>query len=113
MKYNGTFISFDTEDINWVTPLARTTDPVTSHEAAQAINGRRASLKAQCLGCILASPGLTAGEIGEATGLGHQRVWRRISDLKNDGLIEPGPPRMWHGRRQLTWKVKPKQGVLL
>lgn len=86
-------------------PAARSTDPDTSHEAARAIttSDRRASLKRQCLAYITAHPGRTAGEIGEGTGLGHDRVWRRISDLKNEGLVQPGRPRRWHGKAQETW----------
>lgn len=87
-------------------PAARSTDPGTSHQAADEItaSGRRQTLAEQCLEVVRTQPpGLTAGEIGEVSGLGHDRVWRRLSDLKNQGKIEAGEPRRWHGKAQVTW----------
>jgi DNA-binding IclR family transcriptional regulator len=48
-------------------------------------------------------PGLTAGEIGDQTGLGHDKVWRRLSELKNRGIVVQGPTRRWRGKPQMTW----------
>lgn len=85
--------------------LARRTDPTTSHEAGRIIDesGRRETLKAICLRAIELFPGSTAGQVGELTGLGHEKVWRRISDLKNDGLIVADGTEAWHGRAQSKW----------
>ena len=89
----------------------RNTDPITSAIAARRItrSGKRQTLCDICFDCIASSPGLTAGEIGEATGLGHGRVWRRLSDLKNDGWIKQGASRKWQGSLQVPWWVAAKQ----
>ena len=96
-------------------PIARTTDPDTSHEAAEILNesGVRTTLMEQCLEFVQRFPGHTSGEIGDRTGLGHDRVWRRLSDLKNRGMIVQGPPRQWHGRAQVTWLPVEEQGRLI
>ena len=46
-----------------------------------------------CLECVHNHPGLTTEEIGEHTGLGHPRVWRRLSDLKYLGRVIQGATR--------------------
>ena len=86
-------------------PIARDSDIGTSHEAASEItaSGKRQTYMGMCLETVGRYPGLTAGHIGEVTGLGHGRVWRRLSDLKNQGKIYQGPSEMWHGRKQCTW----------
>lgn len=83
-------------------PLARTSDPITSHEAAARVTNRE-SIKARCLAYIRAHPGVTAGQVGVGTDLGYEKVWRRVSELKNDGLIYEGvETREWGGRQQVT-----------
>jgi hypothetical protein len=86
-------------------PIARNQDPWTSHAAGDAItvNGQRQTLAEICVDCVYKHPGLTAGEIGDLTGLGHPRVWRRLSDLKNLGKVVQGTARQWHGKAQVTW----------
>lgn len=92
-----------------VYPASRSTDPETSHKAERQItsSGKRQTLTAICREAIQNYPGRTAGEIGEITGLGHERVWRRISDLKNDGHVVAGKPRRWKTRDQRTWFIAP------
>jgi len=89
-------------------PISRPSDPITSHIAGREItqNGRRITIMKQCLWYVARNPGLTAGEIGEGTGLGHMRVERRLSDLKNKGVLTQGTPRSWNGRPQVTWWLK-------
>jgi hypothetical protein len=96
-------------------PIARTTDPATSHEAAEILNesGHRITAMEICLTAVQRYPGLVAGEIGERTGLGHVPAQRRLSDLKNRGRIVQGPPRRWHGRAQVTWLPVEEQGKLI
>ena len=96
-------------------PIARTTDPDTSYEAAEILNesGVRTTLMEQCLEFVQRFPGHTAGEIGDRTGLGHDRVWRRLSDLKNLGRVIQGPAKQWHGRAQVTWLPVEEQGKLI
>lgn len=85
--------------------LHRQSDPQTSRDAATTIvkSGRRKSIADICFEAVKNHEGLTAGEIGEATGLGHMKVWRRLSDLKRQGRIEMGAPHPWNGTQQATW----------
>lgn len=86
-------------------PTWRRHDPWTSAASGHIIDesGHRATLMEICMEAVKSHPGLTAGEIGEATGLGHQRVWRRLSDLKNVGKVEQRGARIWQGRKQVLW----------
>lgn len=93
-------------------PIARTTDPLTSHEAAAELtrSGRRGTQAEQVLAVVRRWSGLTAGEIGEISGLGHVPAQRRLSDLERAGHIEKGEPRSFNGRRQVTWWVRETEG---
>ena len=107
------------------TPIARTTDPWTSHAGAAEVteSGRRLTQAELCLDVVRTYPGLTAGEIGEITGLGHVPAQRRLSDLKADGKIITGAasrsgtfvivPIYLRQRPQVTWWPVQKQGTLL
>ena len=87
--------------------LARATDAATSHMAAQSIisSGRQNTLKAKVLKALLKNDGMTSGEIADSLGLAHEQIWRRVSDLKNDGVIRPDGMRMWRGsgKMQEVW----------
>ena len=110
--------SVDYRPQSW-TPASHATDPETSHEAEKAINssGRRLTHSLTVLRLIQLAPGRTTGEIGDSSGLGHMETRKRLSDLKNQGKICMGEPRVWEGsgRKQSTWwpLVEPVQGVLL
>ena len=97
------------------TPIARTTDPWTSHAGAAEVtdSGRRRTQAERCLDVVLSRPGLTAGEIGELTGLGHVPAQRRLSDLKAAGKVSVGMARQYLGRPQMTWWPTDRQGTLL
>lgn len=64
--------------------LARTTDPSTSHEAAQTVTGdvKRRLYKAICL-----RPGLTRGHYEQMLRISGYELSKRLSDLVNDGLV--------------------------
>jgi len=96
-------------------PIARTTDPWTSHAGAAEVtdSGRRRTQSERCLDIVLTRPGLTAGEIGELTELGHVPAQRRLSDLKAAGKISMGKARQYSGRPQVTWWPSDRQGTLL
>ena len=96
-------------------PISRPGDPITSHLAGREItqSGQRLTLMGQCLDYVTRNPGQTAGEIGDGTGLGHDRVWRRLSDLKNQGKLKQGDHRQWHGKAQVTWWLVEEQLQLL
>jgi len=75
--------------------IARDTNPQTSKDAARRIteSGVRQSIKERVLEYVQDHPGKTRDEIAAGTGLERAQVWRRLSDLKNDGEIVYGAPR--------------------
>lgn len=87
------------------TPIARTSDPYTSHEGALRVtsSGKRQTAADKCLAVVLDRPGLTAGEIGDITQLGHIPAQRRLSDLKAAGQIVMGDRKKYRGSNQSTW----------
>ena len=97
------------------TPIARTTDPWTSLAGAVEVtdSGRRRTQADRCLDVVQTRPGLTAGEIGELTGLGNVPAQRRLSDLKAAGKVSVGTARQYLGRPQVTWWPSDRQGTLL
>ena len=105
----------DVDADRMTTPIVRTTDPWTSHAGAVEVtdSGRRKTQAERCLDVVLTRPGLTAGEIGELTGLGHVPAQRRLSDLKAAGKVGVGMARQYLGRPQVTWWPTDRQGTLL
>ena len=68
------------------TPIARNSDPSTSHAGARAIEPKRGTHASQILATIRAYPrGLTAAEVESYTAI--KSAWKRVSDIKNAGLI--------------------------
>jgi len=102
------------ETSRMITPIARTTDPWTAHVGAAEVtdSGRRRTQSDRCLDVVQSAPGLTAGEIGERTGLGHVPAQRRLSDLKAAGKVGVGMARQFQGRPQVTWWPTDRQGTL-
>jgi len=90
--------------LNPKTALARNTDPETSHKAAEKVKHsmRRQSIASKVYECLKESDGLNFHEIAKLTGLKDEQVWRRLSDLKNEGFIEQRGERDGCG----IWKVK-------
>ena len=84
-------------------PIARTTDPATSHEAAEAItkSGKRQTQAERVLEYIKANPGSCGGKVGHVLEI--EGCWKRVSDLKNAGKIYANGTQMWRGRKQLAW----------
>lgn len=74
------------------TPIARHTDPETSHLAAEEItaNGTRAFQQGQTLAAIRAFPGRTMQELAEATGLDRYMLGRRVSECETAGTVWRG-----------------------
>jgi len=104
---------------DWLAPVSRRDNPLTSYKAEASIN-EDGSRRTQCryiLDAVRATEGRVAGEIAEVTGYGMHITSRRLSDLKNIGLIRQGLPRIWEisGRHQVTWWPvgDPVQGELL
>jgi len=92
---------------DWLAPVSRRDNPLTSYEAETSINadGSRATHLRTVLRIVRATPGLTTGEVGEISGLGQMETRKRLSDLKNATLARQGGSRVWpqSGRRQVTW----------
>ena len=101
-------------------PIARTGNPATSHQAAEAVteSGQRQSQCEQILAVIQCQPGAIAGEIAEETEnpklLTHE-VGKRLSDLETAGLIVPGKSRRWagSGKMRRQWFPAECQGRLM
>lgn len=87
--------------------LARTSDPITSHQAARDAERRgvAAAHRLLCLAQVTRHPGQTAAEIAQGTGLERHAPSRRLPELRDDGLVVNGPIRICRvkGRRSLTW----------
>jgi hypothetical protein len=89
------------------TPISRSSDPGTSHEAEKSINksGSRNTQCNQILVVVKDKPGLVSGEIADFTGMGMHVTSRRLADLKNRELIFQGKSRTYEGsgRKQVSW----------
>ena len=85
---------------------ARTNDPDTSHDAADAARGLAKHHKAIIVD-VLVFEGLTSAEISERCGLTYWQVTRRVSDLKHDGaVIDSGERRLTpNGRKACVWRL--------
>lgn len=69
-------------------PIARATDAQTSHAGAARIEPKRGTQASQLLAIFRAYPrGLTPKEAALYAAIPHG--WKRVSDLKNAGLIAP------------------------
>ena len=87
-------------------PAHRNTDPGTSAEADMVItqSGDRGSLMERCLWYVQDYPDQTAGEISTGLGLNSWQVSKRLSDLKNKGLIHASGVKLYETRKQQTWR---------
>jgi len=72
--------------VDLFSPIARASDPATSHAGASAIEPKRGTQASEVLAVFRAYPlGLTAAEVGLYTRV--PSAWKRVSDLKNAGLV--------------------------
>ncbi len=96
-------------------PAASTNDPATAHQAAEDItkSGKRKLHVDICYEQVCTTPGKTAGEYGELTGLGHVPAQRRLSDLKNLGRIYAEGTAEYQGKAQDRLWPTLIQGILL
>ena len=88
-------------------PLARSTDPVTSHlSAARFTASRRQSQKSRILAAVEALPLHTSAEIAAKTGIDRYVVARRLPDLRTDGKVRNRGSRVCTqtGERALVWE---------
>ncbi len=88
-------------------PLARNTDPQTSHDAARAetASGRAACHRRIALETLRKHPGCTSGELALWCTLKRHQAARRLSDLKSAGLAVHGDARLCRIVRRscVTW----------
>jgi hypothetical protein len=89
-----------------VEPLARVSDPVTSHEAAERHKLRANTNARRVFDAVVSFPDSTACELGEITALGHIEAQRRLSDLKRKGIVAQGEVKICNikNSRMVTWK---------
>ena len=78
------------------TPIARKTDPKTSHEAAHAIteSGKRDDQLRQVEALVKAHPGATSLELAQyTTALDRYAIARRLPELEDEQKVHKGLPR--------------------
>ena len=94
-------LSLDTWAPGQRPPRARTTDPLSSHAAADRMeaSGRMGAQMAAVLVLIERFPGSTSRELAEQGGLDRHAVARRCPDLERRGLVQragvPGEQVRW------------------
>lgn len=91
-----------------------TGDPITSYEAAAAIEPVRHAHKAKVLAALAQHPGAIASELAEVVGFDPVDTRRRLTDLKLGGHAYQahtgvGPS----GRRECRWWPRETQKALL
>ena len=91
-----------------LSPGARTTDPETSHLAADAHPGIRAKDRKMVLQAMAANPeGLTDYELADIVGRQQNRAGKRRGELRDAGLVEetlerrPAPS----GASAIVWRI--------
>lgn len=86
--------------------LARSSDPQTSHAAADQIERTSATdHRRRLLAAVLSHPGLTCAELARQVGLDRHQCGKRLPELRQSGLIDNGPARVCSiaGSRQMVW----------
>lgn len=90
-------------------PIARNTDPVTSHLAAQEVTreGIRGKQALIVLEAVRRYPGRTSMELSRLCELDRYQISRRLADLEHAGEVEKGEARMCDiaGRLAVTWRA--------
>ena len=99
--------SFIDESGHLANPLARRTDPQTSHAAAREYrdSGKLSESKAEVLDAVRNHGGCTAVELAAKAGLDRYETSRRLADLKNARLVRLGGSRVCevNKRKMETW----------
>lgn len=89
--------------------LARSTDPVTSHEAAEHMSGARLNQQQNVvLTMIRRYPDRTPGELAQVSGLDYHAIQRRVSELLEAKKIVEVEYRKCEvrGRKARVWRAK-------
>lgn len=89
------------------TPAARSTDPGTSHAAAESVtkSGVRAHQQRQVLAALREWPGCTSAELAQRANIDRYAVARRLPELVPTFAVQ-GPARRCaiSGRPAVTWR---------
>lgn len=96
--------------LSWLEqPVARRTDPATSHEAAERVtrDGSRARQVAACLDAVRRWPGCTSAELAVRMGVSRYMPARRLPELRSAGKVANGVSRECSVTRRaaLTWEL--------
>lgn len=89
-------------------PVARRTDPETSHQAAAIAELKAVGNRALALSTLRAHPaGLTDFELAELTGLQQNSVGKRRGELRDAGLVEDSGERRpsTTGSPAIVWRA--------
>lgn len=103
-------------------PTARAHDPVTSHEAGEAVrdSGCREEQQRQVLAALRAHPGVTSDELAHLAGLDRYMVGRRLPELRDERQVVevcgyPEQPEKRRsevsGRKGMVWRPVPLEPV--
>ena len=87
----------------------------TSHEAAASVETSAQRHKQIVAAAIKQHGDMTSEEIANETGLSHAAVWRRVSDLRRDGVLWDSGERRANtsGRQAAVWTDQPPPPVQL
>lgn len=93
--------------LEWARTHARRSDPGTSHEAARRSRGLAARQHALILACMSDGVWRAAEQIGDAIGLDHVSVNRRLPELVAQAKLEPTEERHRNrsGRLAVRYRV--------
>ena len=88
-------------------PIARNTDPISSHMAAQALtlSGARGRQQRIALRAVIEHPGMTSRELAALCSLDRYQMARRLPELEEAELVAKGPVRQCQagGRPSVVW----------
>lgn len=93
-------------NMNIQTPAARSSDPVTSHMAADEVtrNGTRQTQIELVVGMVQGNPGKTSAELAELTGHDRYMIARRLADACGIHVKKGEPRKCDVSKRQaVTW----------
>lgn len=78
-------------ELGWISPepLARNTDPATSHEAADSARDLASRHAMMILEALHKHGAMSPTAIARVLGLDRSQVFRRMSDLEKNGLAHP------------------------
>lgn len=87
--------------------LARRTDPITSHEAAEHVNEFAAGHHKLILDCLTEHGPLSPDQIATKIRLDKFQICRRLPEMQRAGLVEPtGETRLSAtGRKERIWRA--------